>query len=86
MKRIPLAVVAGLVLAACAAEGEGGPASYTVGRVHGCDSGFTDLDMTVNYFKDEARYRADPEYRRGWDDGHAQCYEEGLRPLQAGGM
>lgn len=73
------------MVAACGRGNADGSPSYTVGYVHGCDSGFTDLDMRVNFVKDENRFRLDADYRKGWREGHAECYAEGLRTLQQGG-
>ena len=52
------------------------------GYLAGCPSGFTDAGRDgyqQDYRKDAARYASNTEYRQGWDQGHAACYEEEKR-------
>ena len=78
-------IVIAAVLAACAAPPnapERASAGYSWGYTEGCDSGYTEAfrdGYSLRYGKDEARFEADPEYRRGWEDGYAYCYEDEWR-------
>ena len=57
----------------------------------GCSSGFKDAGRDgyeEDYRKDTASYAHEPDYKQGWDEGHAACFEEEKRHpkvLGAGG-
>lgn len=52
---------------------------YQAGYVLGCQYGLQDAGAASQLPERESRYDHDPEYRRGWDDGHKDCYEDFLR-------
>ncbi len=77
------------VVGACApvanptVPGGGHSAEYTSAYMAGCDSGFTDAgrDGFQNAYQlDGKRFETDPEYHRGWSDGHAACFAAEHRP------
>ena len=49
--------------------------AFRQGYRDGCENAEA---MVANSFvgksNDTSRYRKDPEYRRGWDDGYSRCY------------
>ncbi len=55
--------------------------AYGEAYSRGCLDGFRDAGGDVNDFapKDDARYAADANYRKGWDDGHSKCYARQIR-------
>ncbi len=53
-----------------------------IGNVEGCASGYYDAGNEVfefSYAKNEGLYATDPEYRKGWDEGYKECYEQEMR-------
>ncbi len=73
-----------LLVAACANPHipQNSSAAYAFGWSDGCDSGYTEAyrdGYSQRYAKDEARFESDAEYRSGWDDGYAVCYEDEWR-------
>ena len=68
-----------------------GTPAFRDGYVDGCPSGFRDAGRDgyeQDYRKDITRYGRDPEYKQGWDQGYAACFEEEKRHpkvLGAGG-
>ncbi len=57
--------------------GGGRSADYTSAYMAGCNSGFMDAgrDGFQNaYQRDGERFETDPEYHRGWSDGHNACF------------
>lgn len=59
--------------------------SYKAGHYFGCEWGFMEAgrdQYTSIYYKDVERLEEDAEYREGWEDGYAICFEEGSRYLQ----
>lgn len=79
MKRAILGIALLWAGAAAACRPFEDPYGEAYGR--GCLSGFRDAGGEVNEFapKDEARYAADPTYRKGWDEGYSACYERQIR-------
>ncbi len=71
--------------AAVACRPSDDPYGEAYGR--GCLNGFRDAGGDANDFapKDEARYAADPNYRRGWNEGYSACFERQLRTPKIGG-
>lgn len=69
-----------------------GPPAFQDGYLAGCPSGFTDAGRDgyqQSYRKDLPRYAGEADYRQGWDQGHAACYEEEKRHpkiIGAGGV
>ena len=69
-----------------------GSPAFADGYVHGCYSGFTDAGRDgyqQDYRKDTVRYAREPDYKQGWDQGYAACFEEEKRHpkvLGAGGV
>ncbi|MDA8381509.1 MAG: hypothetical protein M0037_00275 [Betaproteobacteria bacterium] len=47
---------------------EGFPPAYKAGYRDGCDSA-----QSGRYRKDRRRFKSDPEYHTGWDDGYGLC-------------
>lgn len=86
--RIFVLPCAASLLAACAGATPGESVAYRVGWVHGCDSGLSDAGrtgMARSYYRNKARYKAEPDYRRGWNVAHGSCAEEeARRPLMGG--
>lgn len=68
-----------------------GSPAFEEGYLDGCNSGFRDAGRDgyeQNYRKDVTRYGREPDYKQGWDQGHAACFvEEKRHPkvLGAGG-
>lgn len=68
-----------------------GSPAFEEGYLHGCYSGFADAGRDgyqQDYRKDAVRYRREPDYKQGWDQGYAACFEEEKRHpkvLGAGG-
>jgi len=61
---------------------EGASAAYIQGYTAGCDSGYNEASRdgySQRYRKDVKRYESDSEYRTGWDEGYAVCYEDEWR-------
>ncbi len=57
-------------------------AAYAFGYEDGCDSGYTEAyrdGYSLRFVKDQARFDGDSEYRSGWEDGYAVCYEDEWR-------
>ncbi len=57
-------------------------AAYVFGWSEGCDSGYSEAvrdGYALAYRRDQARYDSNAEYRGGWDDGYAACYEDEWR-------
>jgi hypothetical protein len=73
------------LLAACASPASDASEAEAYGR--GCDLGYRDAGRpTNNYFwRDEARYAADPSYRKGWDRGYAACFAQQTRNYKVNG-
>jgi hypothetical protein len=69
-----IAAIAGIVLAGCtAAPGAdvnlvGFSAAFKQGYRAGCDDAGAPRPR-----RDASRYRKEPEYRQGWDDGNSAC-------------
>ena len=81
-----LAALAALTLLAAACVNPNIPqdssAAYAFGYGEGCDSGYSEASRdsyTLAYSKDQGRYESDSEYRAGWDEGYAVCYEDEWR-------
>jgi hypothetical protein len=83
MRMIVASTMLAAVVGACApvanpaVPGGGHSADYTSAYMAGCDSGFMDAgrDGFQNTFqKDGKLFETDPEYRLGWNDGHAACF------------
>jgi hypothetical protein len=58
-----------------------GSPDFQLGYINGCNSGFTDAGWDgweAMYAKDAQLYANNPEYRKGWDQGHQACYVEGI--------
>lgn len=56
---------------------EGLPTAYHSAYMEGCDSGFMDAGrdgFQNDYHRDEARFQSDPEYHKGWQEGHDACF------------
>jgi hypothetical protein len=59
-----------------------GSESYQDGYLNGCPSGFADAGRDgyeTSYFKDNTRFANEPDYRKGWNEGYAACFEEDRR-------
>lgn len=71
-------VAAGIVLAGCAGKSyvPEGSESYQVGYTIGCLHGYQDGGYQQNVPRDEEAFENDAEYRRGFLEGHAKCYEQ----------
>ncbi len=92
MSRHVLAALAALAaagaLSACAPAGPPESAAYRLGWTQGCDSGYEDAGRQgyiILFGRDAARYETDGEYRKGWDQAHAECYDEEQRAPYMGG-
>lgn len=91
---LALPCLAGL-LAACATDlvnpqiPPPGPPAFEEGYVDGCYSGFTDAGRDgyqQSYRKDTVRYARETDYKQGWGQGYAACFEEEKRhPKVLGG-
>jgi hypothetical protein len=60
----------------------GSSASFSEAYLYGCEAGSHDANPSGYVDKaprDDKRYASDAEYRKGWDQGHASCYEDELR-------
>jgi hypothetical protein len=86
--RLPAAVCAAAVLAACTpglvnpAVPPPGTESFQEGYIQGCASGYQDArreGYVAAYHKDAARYASEADYRLGWDEGHDRCYQDEMR-------
>lgn len=56
--------------------------AYATAYEDGCDSGYTEAfrdGFSLKFRKDTAAFEASSEYRRGWEDGYAYCYEDEWR-------
>lgn len=100
-RRLPcgLALAAALAVALAAACTPGlvnpeappaGPPAFQEGYLHGCTAGFVDAGREgyqgILRPGDETRYRREPDYRRGFDEGSRACFEEERRrPRMCGG-
>lgn len=66
-----------------------GSPDFEESYLHGCNSGFTDAGRDgyeQDYRKDAMRYTREPDYKQGWDQGYAACFEEEKRhPKVIGG-
>lgn len=68
-----------------------GSLAFSGGYLDGCRSGFKDANRDgyeQAYRKDEGRYARESDYKSGWDEAHAACFEEEKRHpkvLGAGG-
>lgn len=55
-----------------------GNAEFRSGYLDGCGVGRYDAnnghDSGTGYGSDTVRYKSRPDYRIGWDQGHAACY------------
>lgn len=84
------ALAGALVLLAGAPPASAAPmmgSSYREAYAQGCASGYADAGrdgFRLGYRKDVERYTADADYRRGWDEGHAACYDEARRNPRVG--
>ena len=59
-------------------RGPEGPPEYRDGYAHGCESSLVEAGVpNITPKKDDERFAGDPEYRRGWEDGYAECAGEG---------
>jgi len=72
------------VVAACLnpALPPGTTRQYADGYRDGCDSGYSDAARDgyfLAYYKNQARYDSDADYRDGWDKAYAACYDEEYR-------
>jgi len=58
-----------------------GPVAFRQGYEDGCYSGIADFpDDNMQWRrKDEALYRSDADYKRGWDQGYKSCYDQESR-------
>ncbi len=64
------------------------PAGHDLGWIHGCGSGYGDAGREHYYLefrRNQDRYLADAEYRKGWDGGYRECFEEEQRTPYVGG-
>jgi len=50
-----------------------GPPSYQQGYVDGCTSGENAANNIATQVKNDASYRSDADYRRGWNEAHDSC-------------
>ncbi len=85
-----IAAVAALVLlAACAGSYPPGPPAYQAGYSAGCYTGWAEAgrEGAGPYAGKEAdRYSGEADYKRGWDQAYATCYEDEWRqPEMMGG-
>ncbi|WP_336512662.1 hypothetical protein [Stutzerimonas stutzeri] len=90
--RAPSALLAwllvGATLAGCQSTAQGllaagSPPDYAAGFDAGCSSGRQAAGMLASYRKDPTRFRAQPLYADGWEDGYAQC--QAMLTAPAGG-
>lgn len=61
---------------------------FKLGYIYGCREGAADANPGAYnrlYLRDDQRYMADPEYRKGWDRAVKACYEDELRAPRMGG-
>ncbi len=59
--------------------------AYKAGKFHGCEYEFMEAGRDQRshiHYKDVKRLEEDAEYREGWEDGYAICFEEGSRYLE----
>ena len=59
-----------------------GSLAFRDGYVDGCPSGFRDANRDgyeQAYRKADTRYTREPDYKSGWDQGHAACFAEEQR-------
>lgn len=85
-----IAAVAALVLlAACAGSFPPGPPAYQAGYSAGCYTGWAEAgrEGAGPYAgKEMVRYDGEADYKRGWDQAYATCYEDEWRqPEMMGG-
>ncbi len=90
VRSLAIVVFVGGAFAACtplppypASPPDASPA-YKAGKFHGCEYGFMEAgrDHYSNvHYKDVKRLAEDADYREGWEDGYAICFEEGSRYL-----
>lgn len=86
-----MAALATLVLlSACAGSfPPPGPPAYQTGYAAGCYTGWADAGReSAEAFggKEAARYDGEADYKRGWDEAYATCYEDEWRqPEMMGG-
>lgn len=79
LRRTIGALVAGAALAACTSVkdgliAQGADPAYAEGYDHGCSSGnVAGGSVFDSGQKDAARYGADSQYTKGWDDGFSTC-------------
>lgn len=53
--------------------------AFTDGYGDGCRNGSsTASNLTGEFIRNEARYRSEPDYARGWQDGNRTCNGEAL--------
>lgn len=67
------------ILAACRATIPAGPPAYQDGYRDGCNSGYADAFRPHHeqaYRVDRARFDSDADYKRGWQEAYAKCYQE----------
>lgn len=80
-------LAAALLTGACAAGPQGSP-SYLEGHRNGCIHGTQDVAAFHNRIpppRDDRRYAADADYRKGWDEGYRECFDLWLvRPMNEG--
>ena len=62
---------------------EGGTSSWRFGYADGCQSGKSDAGSVKKLEKDLVRFRADDDYRAGWQQGYRECYDREVRDLLA---
>lgn len=62
---------------------EGGSSSWRFGYADGCQSGKSDAGSVKKLEKDLVRFRADDDYRAGWQQGYRECYDREVRDLYA---
>jgi len=60
----------------------GSPPMFAMAYLNGCRQGAADANPTGVLAlspRDPKLYAGNPEYKQGWDQGHAACYEDELR-------
>jgi hypothetical protein len=70
-----------LALAGCSEEllRETSSPAYAAGYQDGCKNGSsTASNLTGAFIRDEARYKADPDYATGWRSGNRNCDGQSL--------
>ncbi|MGE0094463.1 MAG: hypothetical protein AB7M05_09250 [Alphaproteobacteria bacterium] len=80
------------VLAGCGSKITGwappGPPSFQAGYKDGCWTGWGVAGKPgfgSVYYKNDGQYLSDPEYKKGWDQGQLECYQQQMSSPQMGG-